>query len=210
MCSVGFSIGHVISDRLAVVMRARRGRLETVLKKASSTSVALLTNTVDAAVTSRRPAAGGASASATVNAVGHDATITLLKMIEERDWITPASHLIGNTAGWLIAYYMHGIASAISACSLGSEMVISASQSILDPVCAKFGLPSTRSNEFSELVAVVQSGVVGIAVLRIISVRGLFATHSSLGTVGSLLLFPLVFTEKIVNGAFVTMGVSAI
>jgi hypothetical protein len=208
LCSIGFSIGHVISDRLAVVMQARKERLQCALKQTTTVGMRFIANTVDTASTQTTDARTAASRSAVITAAGSEATILMLQMIEDSDWITPTAHCVGNAVGWLIAYYLQSIASAISACSLGSEMVVSAFQDIVDPYLERKGMPTTRSPRYTETVALVQSGLVGFGVARIVHSRGLFAS-SSLGFVGNILLFPLVLTEKVVNAGFAVIGVSS-
>lgn len=206
LCSIGFSIGHVISDRLAVVMRARRERLQRALKQTTCVSMSVMTSTVDCAVTPTRPDRERATTSATINAVGKEATVTLLRMIEDSDWITPTAHCVGNVVGWCIAYYLQTLASAISACSLGSEMIISSVQSIMDPICVRYNLPSVRSEQYTEVTALAQSTLIGFGITRIIYARGLFGSSHLSGIAGFLLL-PLTISEKFINGAFATLGI---
>lgn len=89
ICSIGFSIGHVIGDRLKVVVEAQRGRIDQAIAAAEK---ALADN-----------------AEKTSDPIAKEAQLELLKISAQRDWISSIAGIVGNSAGFFIAYFLEKV-----------------------------------------------------------------------------------------------------
>lgn len=174
ICSVGFSIGHVISDRALILLNSQKTRVNEILvnqeKKLEESDP-------------------------THSDLSKQAQVELLKLCEERDWAGPTARFIGNCVGVAIAYMLEKASLTFSACTLGSEMVVEALENICDPLLAKMDLPTLQSNP--GVVTVLQTSLVAIGFSRLF-------TNGHPSTFTKILLFPLFSFETFVEGVFLS------
>ena len=194
---MGRTIGNIISDRLLIVISARRQYLTQSLKDVSKRAIS-------SAAQVARNSSRSDEATATANTAAMFAESQVTSLLDDQDWVTPVARGLGNCVGWMLSYYFQSWVHAMSACSLGSEIVVTAIQDIADPILSQFQLPSTRSPEFSAHVTTVQTVLTGLALSRaIVSGRELPG-----GLLGTILLFPLTMVESTISTAFFILGVT--
>jgi hypothetical protein len=175
VCSLGFSIGHVISERLTIIILSQREKIKESLKKAEA-------------------ALADGSTTAFSNALVSETAVDVLKLLEQRDWLTPFASFIGNSVGLLISYTLQHAALTFSACSMGSEMMIAAMEELFDPYLKQYDLPTIKGN--SEAVACLQASLVTLGFYTYL--RSPSHPHGILYT----LLYPMFAVEYGVNAAF--------
>jgi hypothetical protein len=72
-------------------------------------------------------------------------------------WWKMASQCVAQASGVVFVYFLRRTASIVSACALGSKMLVESVEDVLDPFLVKASLPTLRDNP--SIAATVQSGV---------------------------------------------------
>ncbi len=180
--SLGMGIGKVLAARLAALIP------EASLKGMTQSAKALAHATMSSA-------AAGLKVGSVVQA---EAEAGVQRLIDERHLKASLVSAAGYSIGLAVSYFMRHTASTISACSLGSEFLVSAAIDILDPLLQGSGMGSVKESlGGSAGITAVQSGIVAFAVSRMLLLET--TNRDQLGILSGLLLLPLTTAEFFAN-----------